>query len=174
MASVVGAVLFFISWLIDEMEGMLARLTFRESSFGTWFEGFVDNATYLLLFSGITTGLYRQYGQRERSWGIAVIAGCILSACAVAMQRKALTAPNRPHEYSARTNRLMETDSSPISRITRQIHVFVKKGFAVHYVLLLVVVGACRCFCVSPQSRQISPGRSHCMSHGDLDEEIGL
>ena len=142
LSYVAGAVLFFISGLIDEMDGMLARLKFRESAFGTWFEGFVDNATYLLLFSGITAGLYRQYGQRELIWGIALIAGCLLSVWMVAMQRKALTPPDRPHEYSARINRLMETDSSPISRIARQIHIFVKKGVAVHYVLLFTVVGA--------------------------------
>ncbi len=27
-----------------------------ESAFGTWFEGLVDEATYLLVFSGITVG----------------------------------------------------------------------------------------------------------------------
>ena len=139
---VAGAILFYVSGLIDEMDGMLARLMFRESAFGTWFEGFVDNATYLLLFSGITAGLYRQYGQRELIWGFALIAGCLLSVCVVALQRKALTPPDRPNEYSARINRLMERDSSPISRIARQIHIFVKKGVAVHYVLLFTAVGA--------------------------------
>jgi phosphatidylglycerophosphate synthase len=141
LASIVGAVLFFISGLIDEMDGMLARLTFSESAFGTWFEGLVDNATYLLLFSGITAGLYRQHGQRELIWGIALIAGCLLSVCVVALQRKALTPPDRPNEYSARMNRLMETDSSLISQIARQIHIFIKKGVAVHYVLIFTVFG---------------------------------
>jgi len=146
LASVVGAVLFFVSGLIDEMDGMLARLTFRESVFGTWFEGFVDNATYLLLFSGITAGLYRQYGERELIWGIALIAGCLLSVCVVAMQRRALTPPDRPNEYSARINRLMETDVNPLSRIARQLHIFIKKGVAVHYVLLFTVVGGLQIF----------------------------
>jgi len=141
LASVAGAVLFFISGLIDEMDGMLARLTFRESAFGTWFEGFVDNATYLLLFSGMTAGLYRQHGKPELIWGIALIAGCLLSVCVVAMQRRAVAPPDRPHEYSVRINRLMETDSSPISRIARQVHIFVKKGVAVHYVLIFTVIG---------------------------------
>ena len=138
---VAGAILFFVSGLIDEMDGMLARLTFRESAFGTWFEGFVDNATYLLLFSGITAGLYRQFGQRELIWGIALIAGCLSSVCVVALQRKALTPPGRPNEYSARMNRLLETDLNPLSRMARQVHIFIKKGVAVHYVLLFTVFG---------------------------------
>ena len=138
---VAGAILFFISGLIDEMDGMLARIKFRESAFGTWFEGFVDNATYLLLFSGITAGLYGQYGKRELIWGAALLIGCVLSVWMVAMQRKAMTAPNRPHEYAARITHLMETDSSWISRIARQIHIFIKKGVAVHYVLIFTVFG---------------------------------
>ena len=111
LAYVCGALLFFVSGLIDEMDGMLARLTFRESAFGTWFEGFVDNATYLFLFSGITAGLYRQHGKHELIWGIALLGGCSLSVLVVAIQRKALTSPGRPHEYAVRMNRLMEADS---------------------------------------------------------------
>jgi phosphatidylglycerophosphate synthase len=145
-AYVCGALLFFISGLIDEMDGMLARLTFRESAFGTWFEGFVDNATYLFLFSGITAGLYRQYGKNELIWGLALIAGCALSVIVVAIQRKALTSPGRPHEYAGRINRLMETDSSVISRVARQIHIFIKKGVAVHYVLIFTVLGGLTLF----------------------------
>jgi phosphatidylglycerophosphate synthase len=140
-AYVGGAILFFISGLIDEMDGMLARIKFLESTFGTWFEGFVDNATYLLLFAGITAGLYRQRGKAELLWGVALVAGCMLSILVVAIQRKAVTAPNRPHEYSARMNRVMEADSTLVSRIARQIHIFIKKGVAVHYVLIFTVLG---------------------------------
>jgi phosphatidylglycerophosphate synthase len=145
-AYVCGAVLFFVSGLIDEMDGMLARLKFRESAFGTWFEGFVDNATYLFLFAGITAGLYRQHGKSELIWGIALIVGCALSVFVVAIQRKALTSPGRPHEYAGRVNRLMETDSSVISRVARQIHIFIKKGVAVHYVLIFTVLGGLTLF----------------------------
>jgi phosphatidylglycerophosphate synthase len=145
-AYVCGALLFFVSGLIDEMDGMIARLKFRESAFGTWFEGFVDNATYLFLFSGITAGLFRQYGKQELIWGIALIVGCALSVFVVAIQRRALTSPGRPHEYAGRMNRLMEADSSVISRVARQIHIFIKKGVAVHYVLIFTVLGGLTLF----------------------------
>ena len=145
-AYVAGAILFFISGLIDEMDGMLARLKFQESAFGTWFEGFVDNVTYLLLFAGMTAGLYRQHGKAELMWGIALIVGCVLSVIVVALQRKTITDPNRPHEYQARMNRWMESDSSLISRVARQIHIFIKKGVAVHYVLLFTVLGGLSLF----------------------------
>lgn len=139
---VAGALLFFLSGVVDEIDGMLARIKFLESAFGTWFEGFVDNATYLLLFAGVTAGLYRQRGPRELVWGIALIAGCLLSVAVVALQRMLATAPDRPHEYAGRINSLMENDSrNPISVIVRQIHIFIKKGVAIHYVVLFTLLG---------------------------------
>jgi phosphatidylglycerophosphate synthase len=137
-----GALLFFLSGLFDEMDGMLARIKFTESAFGTWFEGFVDNATYLLVFSGITAGLYRQRGRHELIYGLALLTGCLLSFIAIALQRRVATAADRPHEYSGRMNQLMDADSSNwISFITRQVHVFIKKGVAIHYLLIFTLAG---------------------------------
>ena len=137
-----GALLFFLSGLIDEMDGMLARIKFTESAFGTWFEGFVDNATYLLVFSGITAGLYRQRGSHELFYGLALLTGCLLSFIVIALQRKVATAADRPHEYAGRMNHLMDNDSSNwISFITRQVHVFIKKGVAIHYLLIFTLAG---------------------------------
>lgn len=138
---VAGAILFFVSGLFDEMDGMLARIIFRESSFGTWFEGFVDNVTYLIVFAGITVGLRRQYGWALK-YGIALVVGCLLSVVVIAIQRKLATAPGRPHEYAGRIIELLESDSSNLaSRVIRHIHVFVKKGVVIHYLLMFTVMG---------------------------------
>ena len=140
-AYVDGALLFFLSGLFDEADGMLARIEFRESVFGTWFEGFVDEATYLLVFGGITLGLYREYGSRELTYGCLLLIGCALSIVVTRQQRKLATSPDRPHEYAGRLNRLLETDSNLVSRIVRQIHIFIKKGVMVHYLLIFTVLG---------------------------------
>jgi phosphatidylglycerophosphate synthase len=141
-AYVAGALLFFLSGLFDEADGMLARIKFRESVFGTWFEGFVDETTYLLLFGGITAGLHRERGSRELTYGYLLIIGCVLSIAVTRLQRKLATAPGRPHEYAGRLNRLMEEDASNlVSRIVRQIHIFIKKGVAIHYLLIFTVIG---------------------------------
>jgi phosphatidylglycerophosphate synthase len=137
-----GALLFFVSGLFDEMDGMLARIKFRESAFGTWLEGFVDNITYLIVFAGITIGLHRQYGSWPLKYGIALIIGCVLSVIVIGIQPKLSTAPDRPHEYVGKMNQLLEADSSNLlSLIVRQIHVFVKKGVLVHYVLIFTLMG---------------------------------
>jgi phosphatidylglycerophosphate synthase len=139
---VAGALLFFLSGLFDEMDGMIARIKFRESAFGTWFEGFVDNVTYLAVFAGIIAGLYRQYGTWALKYGSALIVGCLLSVAVIAVQRKLATTLDRPHEYAGRMNQLMEADSGNlVSRIVRQIHIFVKKGVLVHYLLVFTLLG---------------------------------
>jgi phosphatidylglycerophosphate synthase len=139
---VAGALLFFVSGLFDEMDGMIARIKFRDSAWGTWFEGFVDNVTYLALFTGITAGLHRQYGSWPVKVGVSLIVGTILSIVVIALQRKLATNRERPHEYAGRMNQLMDADSSNlISRVVRQIHIFVKKGVMVHYLVIFTVLG---------------------------------
>ena len=139
---VAGALLFFVSGLFDEMDGMIARIKFRESAFGTWFEGFVDNITYLAVFVGIIVGLHRQYGIWALKYGIALIIGCVLSLVVIGIQRTLATTRDRPHEYAGRMNQLMEADSSNlVSKIARQVHIFVKKGVLVHYLLIFTLLG---------------------------------
>jgi phosphatidylglycerophosphate synthase len=141
-AYVAGALLFFVSGLFDEVDGMLARIKFRESVFGTWFEGLVDEATYLLVFSGMTVGLYRQRGPGELTYGYLLIIGCALSVAVTRLQRKLATAPDRPQEYAGRLNRLLESDSSNlVSLIVRHIQIFIKKGAVIHYLLIFSVLG---------------------------------
>ena len=142
LSAVEGAVLFFVSGLIDDMDGMIARIEFRESVFGTWFEGFVDNITYLAVFAGIIAGLYRQYGAWALKYGIALMLGCVLSIVVIALQRRLATRIDRPHEYAGNMNQLMDADSSNlISKVARQIHIFVKKAVLVHYLLIFTVLG---------------------------------
>jgi phosphatidylglycerophosphate synthase len=137
-----GALLFFVSGLCDEIDGMLARIKFRESAFGTWFEGFVDNATYLLLFVGMTIGLYHERGRNEIFWGLTLIAGCVLSVVVINFQRKQSTDAARPNEYLGKMYGLLEADSSNlISRAARQLNVFLKKAVAIHYLLIFTVLG---------------------------------
>ena len=94
-------------------------------------------------FAGITVGLHRQYGAWPLKYGVALIIGCLLSVIVIGIQRKLSTAPDRPHEYAGKMNQLLEADSSnSLSLIVRQIHIFVKKGVLVHYLLIFTLTGA--------------------------------
>jgi phosphatidylglycerophosphate synthase len=140
--SVLGALLFYLAGLFDEMDGMLARLKFAESPRGTYLEGFADGLSYLLLFTGITIGMYRHYGRVAIFLGIALLVGAVLALITTTLQRKRATTPDRPNEYLGNFYRLLEKDSGNwISRVIRQIQAFQRRGILIHYIVLFTVLG---------------------------------
>jgi phosphatidylglycerophosphate synthase len=141
--SVLGAFLFYIAGLFDEMDGMLARIKFAESPSGTWLEGMADGLSYLLLFGGVTIGLSRQYGYVAVWMGIALLIGSVLALIATSLQRRRATAPDRPNEYLGRFYELLEKDSGNwISRVVRQVQAFQRRGVLIHYIVIFTVIGA--------------------------------
>ena len=139
---VAGALLFFISGLFDEMDGMLARIKFSDSPFGTYLESHADSLSYLLLFGGITIGLYRQHGDRELWIGGALLTGVVLALVITTLQRKRAATADRPTEYLGNFYRKLEQDSSNwISRAVRQAQGFQRRGILIHYVVLFTLLG---------------------------------
>ena len=139
---VVGALLFFAAGLFDEMDGMLARIKFADSPFGTYLESLADSLGYVLLFGGMTVGLYRQHGSRELWVGAALLLGTVLALVVTTLQRKRATTADRPNEYLGNMYRRLEGDSSNwISRAARQAQGFERRGIMIHYVVLLTVLG---------------------------------
>src|SRR5689334_806377 len=140
--SVLGALIFFVAGLFDEMDGMLARIKFMESPRGTWLEGFADGLSYLLLFAAITIGLRRHYGKVAVVIGFVLLVGAILALIVTSLGRRRATAPDRPNEYLGRFYDLLEKDSANwISRVVRQIQAFQKRGVMIHYIVLFTVFG---------------------------------
>ena len=141
--SVLGAFLFYIAGLFDEMDGMLARIKFAESPSGTWLEGMADGLSYLLLFGGVTIGLRRRYGPVAVWMGIALLIGAVLALITTSLQRRRATAPDRPNEYLGRFYQLLEKDSGNwISRVVRKVQAFQRRGILIHYIVLFTVIGA--------------------------------
>jgi len=140
--SVPGALLFYLAGLFDEMDGMLARLKFAESACGTYLEGFADGLSYLLLFAGMTIGMYRHYGRIAIFLGIALLIGAVLALVTTTLQRKRATTPDRPNEYLGTFYRLLEQDSKNwISRVVREVQAFQRRGILIHYIVLFTILG---------------------------------
>lgn len=141
-AYVIGALLYFSSVLFDEMDGMLARIKFRESAFGCWLETFVDYAGYLFVFSGMTAGLYRESGPRWLAAGGVLLFGTALSFVVLARQRRLATDPGRPQEYRIRLHRRLEADSGNfLSRFGRLTEFLARNGAFCYYVLIFSTLG---------------------------------
>ncbi len=146
-ASVLGAILYFVTVLIDEIDGMLARATFRESAFGCWLETFVDYGSYVFVFGGMTAGLFRQSGAAWLWAGVLLIAGTLMSFAVLIRQRKLATDPARPHEYRVRLHRTLEADSANVlSRFGRLTEFLCRHGALCYYVLIFTVLGGLKVF----------------------------
>lgn len=142
IAYVLGAALYFVAVLFDEIDGMLARITFRESAFGCWLETFADFASYFLLFVGMTIGLYRESGTVWLWVGVLILLGALASFYAVGRQRNLATDPARPHEYRTRLHRKLEADrGNLLSRLGRKLDFLVRKPAFGHYVLAFSLFG---------------------------------
>jgi phosphatidylglycerophosphate synthase len=140
--SVLGALLFYVAGLFDEMDGMLARIKFAETPWGTWLEGAADGLSYLLLFGGIMIGLNRHYGRIAVWMGVALLIGSFLALIATSLQRRRATAPDRPNEYLGRFYQLLEKDSANwISRVVRQVQGFQRRGILIHYIVIFTILG---------------------------------
>src|SRR5262249_25414818 len=139
---VAGALLFFLAGLFDEMDGMLARVKFADSPFGTYLESHADSASYILLFGGITIGLYRQQGVRELWVGGLLLIGAALALVVTTLQRKRAAAADRPTEYLGNFYKKLEQDRSNwISYAVRHAQGFQRRGILIHYVVLFTVLG---------------------------------
>jgi phosphatidylglycerophosphate synthase len=139
--SVLGAFLFYAAGLFDEMDGMLARLKFAETPWGTWLEGAADGLSYLLLFGGITIGLSRHYGRVAVWMGVVLLIGSVLALITTSLQRRRATTPDRPNEYLGRFHQLLEKDSGNwISRVVRQVQGFQRRGILVHYIVIFSIL----------------------------------
>lgn len=77
---VLGALLFFLSTIVDGCDGELARLTFRESTFGAKLDVTMDNVVHIFLFCAIALGQYRQYQDSlYLTLGALILGGVLLS-----------------------------------------------------------------------------------------------
>ncbi len=140
--NVLGALLFFVSGLFDEIDGMLARVTFRESPFGCWLETMADYSSYLLIFAGMTIGQYRRGGGVYLIIGAALLFGCVVSFAVISVQRKLAAPVERPNEYSRLYLEALDRDKrNPISAFIRQMQFLTKKGVLIHYLLVFAIVG---------------------------------
>lgn len=146
-AYALGGLLYFVSVLFDEMDGMLARTKFQDSAFGCWLETFVDYATYILLFVGMMIGLYRENGAVWLTLGGLLVFGTLMTFLVCSNQRKLATDPDKPNEYLGRIHRRLEADSANLlSRFGRTTEFVIRKAPLGYWVLIFSVLGGLKVF----------------------------
>lgn len=147
LAYALGGLFYFLSVLFDEMDGMLARLTFKDSAFGCWLETVVDYTSYVVVFAGMAVGLYRGSGVIWLWQGGLLLTGALLSFFVLGYQRRLATEPDKPNEYLIRIQRRLETDSgNPLSRFARLSEFVIRKAFLSHCIPIFSILGGLKAF----------------------------
>ncbi|GLU47626.1 CDP-alcohol phosphatidyltransferase family protein [Nocardiopsis ansamitocini] len=73
---IAGAVLYYVSFLVDCMDGKLARLTDRESLFGSWMDYIFDRFRVLMCAVALMGGQYVLTGRTVFVWMALVVVFC--------------------------------------------------------------------------------------------------
>jgi phosphatidylglycerophosphate synthase len=76
---ILGIVVWFLAWLLDDCDGQIARYKCMETEFGHWFDEVTDRVKDVGLFTGVTLLAVRQTGSIEASlWGLLALGGTIV------------------------------------------------------------------------------------------------
>ena len=73
LAQMLGAALFLFCVIIDGVDGELARLTLRESTFGHYLDVITDNLVHVAIFIGIAYGLYNETENPFYLWALWIM-----------------------------------------------------------------------------------------------------
>ncbi|MBI4462488.1 MAG: CDP-alcohol phosphatidyltransferase family protein [Acidobacteria bacterium] len=139
--SVLAALLYYASAIMDHVDGMVARLRFQQSDFGTWFETAVDYVSYLALIVGLTTGLYRDTGSGfYLIVGLVFLSGAIASFIVQSHQRKRISG-DKPGDYIRRFHIRTEAASRNfLHRFSRHCYFVARRAFFPYFVLVMCLL----------------------------------
>ncbi len=138
---VAGALLYYGSMVLDCSDGEVARLSFRDSSFGAWLETAVDYATYLLLLVAFTIRGPGPSGSASAFHDALLLAlGGSLVVIAVASYLRQRVAAGDPGEFDAASARALK-HSSRFHRFARWGRQWIKRSTIAHLLVALAMVG---------------------------------
>jgi phosphatidylglycerophosphate synthase len=145
-AGIWGALLLYTSWVLDCMDGTLARLTLAESAFGQKLDTVLGHLSNLCIFAAL---IWAVYGE-EPAWKGAVMALFILGGIVVAQRLSAVSknihrqrGPSHPSRLHAFLEKINHRDYAVlifVLAVVKGFHIFLwlsLVGIQVYWVLQL-------------------------------------
>jgi phosphatidylglycerophosphate synthase len=189
--TLLGALLCLWSSILDGCDGEVARLKLQESAFGCWLETVCDYLFYLILFVGMTLGLWRSSGSRMYLvYGALLLFGAMASFLATGWERHRL-AGERPEQLL----RIWQThaerrSSNPFLYFGRHTEFIIRRCFFPYALLffalfnimnvafVLSVIGANLVWPIALYSSRIFSGAlpssaNNCAAHGWTCKDSG-
>ena len=83
-STLIGAILFQLSAIVDCVDGEIARILFKESPLGKWIDLVGDQIVHISVFAGIAFGILRNGGEKETVFlGASAVLGALISFAVV-------------------------------------------------------------------------------------------
>jgi phosphatidylglycerophosphate synthase len=139
LAGLAGAILYYVSMVLDCSDGEVARLAVRDSDFGAWIETMVDYTTYVLLLGGLTLAVRDEpgHGAFEAAALIAAIGSMVVAAVATYLRhRVAYSDPGQFDDSSAKALK----SAGRIHRFARWGRQWIKRSTIAHLVVALALI----------------------------------
>jgi uncharacterized protein (TIRG00374 family) len=129
-STLVGAFLCLWASILDGCDGEVARLKLQESDFGCWLETICDYLFYLLLFIGMTMGLWRSTGSRTYLvLGGLLLFGSIASFLATGWARHRLAARHPEQLLGILQTHMESRPSNPLLYFGRHTEFIIRRCF---------------------------------------------
>ena len=128
--TLLGAFLCLWASILDGCDGEVARLKLQESAFGCWLETVCDYLFYLILFVGMTLGLWRSSGSRMYLLcGAVLLFGAIASFLATGWQRHRLAAEHPEQLLKIWQTHAESRSSNPFLYFSRHTEFIIRRCF---------------------------------------------
>jgi phosphatidylglycerophosphate synthase len=139
VASLAGALLYYASMILDCSDGEVARLSFRDSRFGAWFETGVDYTTYFLLLGALVLASQRSGAANHHvAAAIVALAGSVV-VVAVAGYLRLRVAGNDPGQFDEASAAVLRK-STRFHRFARWGRQWIKRSTIAHLVVAFAIV----------------------------------
>ncbi len=137
-AFLVAAILFHLSSVFDGSDGELAKLTFRTSKRGEWFDTVSDNITYLACLVGLTIGVTQ--GSLPGIFFISGVVGFVFALGAFVNLYIYLLRRKKSGSLLA-VQHGFERGNGPVARVIRILQYLTKRDVFAFLMLVLAIVG---------------------------------
>lgn len=137
----IGALLGLAASILDGCDGEVARLKLQDSAFGCWLETVCDYLYYLFMFAGMTIGLLRTSGTRlYLVLGGLLVFGALISFLVSGLQRRRMTALNRPEQFLANWHaEATRRRTNPLIYLGRRTEFLVRRCFLPYAILVFAL-----------------------------------
>ena len=138
-ATLIGAILAYISALADHVDGCIARLKAKESAFGAHFDTICDYIFYISFGVGMTIGLYKMsHNPVYIGLGIAAVCGILISLIIISYQRRA---SGNASDFAAQAHKKLSNHSqNPIIRYGKKSYFVVRRPIMPYYLMLFTLL----------------------------------